>query len=122
MARTTTPQEIQYWYILPAIRRAFSKEMARRKMKQKDIARHLGLTEAAVSQYVSAKRGDLVLPKDIIKEIKKSVDNVEKSVKDRAAFREVQRVSKQIMSTHAICTIHKRHDKTLPKDCDLCHS
>ncbi|MGB9637007.1 MAG: transcriptional regulator [Thermoplasmata archaeon] len=68
------PCERAVWEILPAIRRELSiilvKEHA---ISQRNTAKILGLTEAAVSQYINAKRGEnLSFSSEIMREIKKS--------------------------------------------------
>ncbi|MFN3384414.1 MAG: transcriptional regulator [Archaeoglobaceae archaeon] len=44
-------------YILPAIRAMVAKELIERGYKIKEVAEMLGLTQAAVSQYLTSKRG-----------------------------------------------------------------
>ncbi|MEM3391769.1 MAG: helix-turn-helix domain-containing protein [Archaeoglobaceae archaeon] len=44
-------------YILPAIRAMVAKELIERGYKIKEVAEMLGLTQAAVSQYLASKRG-----------------------------------------------------------------
>lgn len=66
------PQEIELWYVLPALRRELSKELARLGLTQRDIARKLGITEAAVSQYLKAKRANKVSLVELEQEIKKA--------------------------------------------------
>jgi len=54
------PCEIITWYILPAIRRELAAVMINKYgMYQKDAAKFLGVTDAAVSQYLSRKRGNI---------------------------------------------------------------
>jgi predicted transcriptional regulator len=53
------PCENVVWYVLPAIRSELSKELAK-VMSQKEISEILGITQAAVSQYVSNKRGSKI--------------------------------------------------------------
>jgi len=55
--RNILPQEIEVWYIIPAIR----KEMAiclskKHKLSYDKISLIMGLTKTAISQYVSGKR------------------------------------------------------------------
>jgi predicted transcriptional regulator len=73
-----TPCEIIVWYILPAIRRELAKIMVERhNLTQKEAAKKLGLTEAAISRYLSGKRAYLNMPNgNIKKEIIKSVDKL----------------------------------------------
>ena len=44
-------------YILPAVRAMVAKELIERGYKIKEVAEMLGLTQAAVSQYLTSKRG-----------------------------------------------------------------
>ncbi len=53
------PCENVVWYVLPAIRSELSKELAK-VISQKEISEILGITQAAVSQYVSNKRGSRI--------------------------------------------------------------
>jgi len=68
------------WYTLPIIR----KELARSLIKdygltQRKAAEKLGITESAVSQYLSKKRGNFKTLNTIIKEeIKKSAKRIVK--------------------------------------------
>jgi len=48
--------EVAVSLILPAIKSAIAKNLKANKIPQKDIARKLYVTEAAVSQYLSGKR------------------------------------------------------------------
>ena len=50
------PQEVEVFYVLPAIRRALAKAMIVQGLSQREVAKRLGLTEGAVSQYMHGKR------------------------------------------------------------------
>ena len=52
------PCEIVVWYIIPGIRSVLAKELFKLDMKQKDISELLDITQPAVSQYLSDKRGN----------------------------------------------------------------
>jgi predicted transcriptional regulator len=52
-----SPCETAVWHILPAIRCETAKELARLGLSQKVISERLGITQPAVSQYISSKRG-----------------------------------------------------------------
>ncbi|KAF5412152.1 MAG: transcriptional regulator [Euryarchaeota archaeon] len=60
------PCENVVWYVLPAIRSELAKELAK-AMSQKEISEILGITQAAVSQYVSNKRGSKIELQDDVK-------------------------------------------------------
>ena len=71
-----TPCEIIVWNIVPVIRKEFAKNLIENHgLNQKKVADKLGITESAVSRYISGKRGILEITDDeILVEIKKSAD------------------------------------------------
>ncbi|MBS3787552.1 helix-turn-helix domain-containing protein [Candidatus Bipolaricaulota bacterium] len=58
-ADSTQPCEGAIWYILPYIRAGLARELSKLECTQREIAEMLGLTQAAVSQYKSGKRGKI---------------------------------------------------------------
>lgn len=55
----TFPCEIISWHVLPAVRREIAIYLAKEKgLSRKLIAEKLGITEAAVCQYIKSKRGN----------------------------------------------------------------
>jgi predicted transcriptional regulator len=53
------PSEIESKLLIPAVRAILSKEMAIEKgLKEEEVARMLGITQAAVSNYLRGTRGD----------------------------------------------------------------
>jgi predicted transcriptional regulator len=66
------------WYLLPLIRKEFAKSLIKdHGLTQRKAAEKLGITEAAVSQYVSKKRGDLKVTDPMIRrEIKESTKRI----------------------------------------------
>ena len=60
------PCEIVVWYVIPAIRSELAKQLLKLGMKQKDISEIMDITQPAVSQYITDKRGSgIKLNKDI---------------------------------------------------------
>ena len=54
----TFPCEIISWHVLPAVRREIAKYLTdEKKYTRKIVAEKLGLTEAAICQYLKHKRG-----------------------------------------------------------------
>lgn len=52
------PCEIVVWQVLPLIRRELAKELVQvHRLSQAEVARRFGVTDAAVSQYLTKKRG-----------------------------------------------------------------
>jgi hypothetical protein len=53
------PSEIESKLLIPAVRAILSKELAIEKgLKEEEVARMLGITQAAVSNYLRGTRGD----------------------------------------------------------------
>ena len=76
MNRTTC--EYMMWNGLPVIRKEIAESMIRDfGLSQKEAAAKLGITPAAVCQYVSRKRGKIDITDQIVlKEIKTSAQNI----------------------------------------------
>jgi predicted transcriptional regulator len=72
--------EENVWYLLPLIRKEFARSLIKDYgLTQRKAAEKLGITEAAVSQYVSKKRGDLkVTDVRMRREIKESTKRIMK--------------------------------------------
>lgn len=113
-----TPQEIDVWYILPAIRREIALALVKKGLKQREIARKLGMTEAAVSQYLKNKRAKSVeLPIGIRKDIRKAADNLAKG--DDCHRYEVQALLNTIRASGFLCKVHRKYDQ-VPACCNVC--
>ncbi len=112
------PQEITTWYIIPAVKREFAKEMIRRGLTQRKAAEKLGLTEAAVSQYIKQKRAaDVELGLGVMKMIEVAVTNVLE--KNQDVFAEMYRIVKSCEDDQTMCKIHMLFEE-VPKGCDVC--
>lgn len=68
------PQEIETWFVIPAIRSAISHCLIEKhKLRYEEVGEILGITRAAVCQYVKGKRADKVkFSKEINQKIKES--------------------------------------------------
>ncbi|MEM3396743.1 MAG: transcriptional regulator [Thermoplasmata archaeon] len=86
------PCEDAVWEILPAIRRELAISLIKEhSLTQRDTAKILGLTEAAVSQYISSKRGGrMVLPPEVMPEVKKAAETI---------------ILNEARTTHELCRI-----------------
>jgi predicted transcriptional regulator len=116
MEKLSTPQEVEVWYILPAVRKHLVTEMIRLGLSQKQAAEKLGITEAAVSQYIKGKRGyDVVFDRKTTNEIKKSAKRI---IKGANVISELNGICEYSMDHLVICRIHKMHGA--PKKCDIC--
>ncbi len=73
-----TPCEYMMWNGLPVIRKEIAESMINNfGLNQKEAAKKLGVTPAAVCQYVSKKRGKIkIVDKSILIEINKSAERI----------------------------------------------
>ncbi len=111
------PQELEVWYIIPAIRKALTEKMLKKGLKQVEIAKKLDIAESAVSHYLKSKRACKVkFSKEIDKAIDESVNNI---LNGKNATREIQNICEKIRKTKLICDISKKLGKA-PKNCEVC--
>lgn len=113
------PQEIMVWYILPVIRSRLANFLKKdHNHSQKEIADLLGLTEAAVSQYLSGKRAkDVKLGSKVDDEIKKSAMII--TTKPGEVRAEIQRICKLVQNEKILCKVHRKFEPELGK-CGVC--
>lgn len=79
-----TPCEQILWYIVPAIRKEIARNLIEKHgLSQKDVANLLGVTPAAISQYLSKKRGSFmeIEDEDLLNEIDVSANRILKNRK-----------------------------------------
>lgn len=113
-----SPQEIEVWYVLPALRKALAEELLKLGLKQKEIAEKLHVTGAAVSQYIKSKRAaDIKFPQQLKGAISDSAKRIAKS---GSAPKETQKLCTLIRTRGLLCKIHKRHTKSNLKNCEAC--
>jgi len=113
------PQEIEVWYLIPALRRELAKIFIKiYGLNQKKAAKLLGITESAISQYLRSKRASQI--KFSKKEIKLIEKSAEKIIKDENAMKEIYDLCILLRESKVICEIHKNQDKNIPKNCDVC--
>jgi predicted transcriptional regulator len=98
-----TVQELEVWYLLPAVRKELAKIMKEKGLTQAKIAKLLGITEAAVSQYIKSKRAkDVHFDVHMKKILELSAQNL---IKGKSQRTEIQRVLKYAESHHVVCTL-----------------
>ena len=116
------PQEIEVRYIIPAIRGKLAHVMVEEKgISQKQAAKILGLTEAAISQYINGKRGsEVIFSESVVDEIRKSADKVMKDKSSRSEMvAEIYRICQLTNVKHIMCDMHRKQSKGLD-DCTIC--
>jgi predicted transcriptional regulator len=118
-----TPCELVVGKIMPAMRASVVKELSNKyNMKQADIARKLGITQASVSQYLSSARGAGTKMTENFPEIKTYASEISKKIaagEDRFEWSSVLcRACKDIREKDAFCKMHKVEAHLA--GCDIC--
>ena len=110
------PCELVCNFILPNVRALIAKEAIRKGMKQKDIAKKLGLTEAAVSQYLKGKRATK-LKKLKFKKVERKIEKLtNKMVNENISDAEITKSMCEICSLlRSSLLLSKLHKKIEPK-------
>jgi predicted transcriptional regulator len=112
------PQEIEVWYVLPAIRKEMCKELVGKGMTQRQTAAMFGITEAAVSQYLNSKRaGTVKFRKDFLAEIRSTCNAVRAG--KISTYEGLQALCRKFRQTGCICSLHARLEKPgcMPAQC-----
>jgi len=114
------PQEIEVWYLLPALRRELAKVFIKdHKLSQKEAAGLLGITEAAVSQYIKSKRGkEMKFSKQELAPIKEAARKILKDRKN--VMKHIYDLCRDFRGSETICGMHRKHDDRIPEKCRIC--
>ena len=100
MHQYNLPQEIEVWYVIPAIRRELTKLLTKKHGLSYDKAgAALGITKAAISQYINNKRASNInLHPLVLQEIEKSAKKI---IKDKKVMvSEISRILKFMRNKH----------------------
>jgi len=112
------PQEIEVWYIIPAIRKELAIALTREYgLSFEKAGEALGISKAAISQYLSNKRANkITLGENSKLEIKKSAKRIYENSK--VAVIEIERILKFMKDNRASCHICKEYNKGVLEYCN----
>ena len=112
------PQEIEVWYIIPAIRREISKCLIKEhNISYEKVGKILGVSKAAVSQYLKGKRaGKIKLPKELNTVIAKSCRALIKSESPQTVD-EINKIIGLIRNKSLPCSVCGRLREGVLDDC-----
>ena len=112
------PQEIEVWYIIPSVRKELAKLFVKKyKLSYEKAGGILGISKAAVSQYLSNKRANKVkLSNEIKKDIEQSAETIIKNPK--LAVFEIQRILKTMKEKKCSCDVCKKYNKDVLSYCN----
>ncbi|MGQ9588506.1 MAG: transcriptional regulator [Thermoplasmata archaeon] len=118
-----TPCELVVGKILPALRASVVKELSRKyKMRQSDIAKRLGITQASVSQYLSSSRAAGTKVTDSFPKIRIYAEDIAKRIvrgENRYEWYGVLcEACKDIRSDDEFCRMHRIASNL--GGCDIC--
>ncbi len=103
------PQEVEVFYVIPAIRRELAIAMKASGKRQKEIAKLLCVKESTISQYITEKRGTDMKFND---RIKRAVAESSKKVNDRTTLvDEMQRLLYLVKEEKVLCFAHFQSPK-----------
>ena len=83
------PSEIEAKSLIPAVRVILAKKLIREySLKEEDVAKDLGITQAAVSNYVRGTRGDteLISKLESVREVMRMIDDIAKDLSTNKAY------------------------------------
>ncbi len=110
------PQEIEVWYIIPAVRRELAVILAGKKLKQNKIAELLGTSEAAISQYLSKKRAnEIKFPKEMKKDFEKACQEIIKD--NKKVVKEIMNLVDLAKKNGLSCRMCRKHNKGILAIC-----
>jgi len=118
------PFEVVTAKLLPAIRARLAQVLLEEyRMKQVEVAKHLGITQAAVSHYKTASRGidpDLVaLFPEIDAEVRRLAARISRGLPQTEQVLAFNTLLDRLMNTQRFCDYHKRVAAIDPA-CNIC--
>lgn len=124
------PAEIETKTLIPALRAILAKKLVENhKIQEEDISKMLGVTQAAISNYIRGTRGDPELISKLlsIKEVAEMIDEIANNLSTNMAYTPAS-LSKfiglcnYIKSSLLICDIHhnleSNIDEAVCKECE----
>jgi predicted transcriptional regulator len=83
------PSEIEAKSLIPAVRAILAKKLiGEYSLKEEDVAKDLGITQAAVSNYIRGTRGDIELISKLesVREVMRMIDDIAKDLSTNKAY------------------------------------
>jgi predicted transcriptional regulator len=123
------PSEIESKSLIPAIRAILSKKLIHDyNLKEETVAKLLGITQAAVSNYIRGTRGDLVLVEKLENnfEVMKMVSDIAKDLSLNKAYSpstmtKFIQLCNFMRYTFIICDVHHSIESNIDKSiCEHC--
>ena len=123
------PSEIEAKSLIPAVRAILARKLIREyALKEEDVAKVLGITQAAVSNYVRGTRGDLGLISKLesVNEIMRMVDDIARDLSNNKAYTpstlaKFVGLCNYMRYTLIICDVHHSMESNIDEQiCEQC--
>lgn len=123
------PAEIEAKSLIPAIRAILAKKLiSEYKMKEEVVAKVLGVTQAAISNYIRGTRGDLELIDKLssIPEIMRKVEDIAQDLVSNRAYTpgtmaKFVELCNFMRYSFIICDVHHKIESNIDEQvCELC--
>jgi len=115
------PCELIVWYVLPSIRRELARELVEKhRMTQAEVARRFGVTDAAISQYLKAKRGTSKEMETSGKypEFKREIERAaERMLNGSDIVTETCQICQMVKSSGMLLRIYEAQGESRPPEC-----
>ena len=123
------PSEIEAKSLIPAVRAILAKKLIKEyALKEEDVARVLGITQAAVSNYVRGTRGDMELISKLesVREVMRMIDDIAKDLSTNKAYTpstlaKFLGLCNYMRYTLIICDVHHSMESNIDEQiCEQC--
>jgi predicted transcriptional regulator len=123
------PSEIEAKSLIPAVRAILAKKLiSEYSLKEEDIAKVLGITQAAVSNYVRGTRGDmeLISKLECVREVMRMIDDIARDLSTNKAYTpstlaKFIGLCNYMRYTLIICDVHHSIESNIDEQiCDQC--
>ena len=123
------PSEIEAKSLIPAVRAILAKKLIKDySLKEEDAAKVLGITQAAVSNYVRGTRGDteLILRLESLREIVRMIDDIARDLSTNKAYTpstlaKFVGLCNYMRYTLIICDVHHTMESNIDEQiCEQC--
>jgi predicted transcriptional regulator len=123
------PSEIEAKSLIPAVRAILATKLIKEySLKEEDVARVLGITQAAVSNYVRGTRGDieLITKLESVREVMRMIDDIAKDLSTNKAYTpstlaKFVGLCNYMRYTLIICDVHHSMESNIDEQiCEQC--
>lgn len=111
------PQEIEVWYIIPTIRKELADRLVNKyNMSYEKAGKILGITKAAVSQYLKNRRANkIILSREMQAEIGLSAERINEN--NKLGLFEIQFLLRRMKETKFSCNVCKQYNRGVIDHC-----